>query len=131
MSNTKKTPETGLVPTHGGMVTPVVTELQQILSAVGGQGGKLSYNDKSGELKASVVKGGFAYFVEKKYVGMASVQTTTTSPIGNSKKERKQQVVELVKAYPNANQATLGEMAGVSQGTVSTYLREAKEEGLI
>lgn len=106
-------------------------EEPQIFGAVAGQGGKLTYNDKTGELKASVVKDGFAYYVEKKHVGMASIQMTTASPIGNSKEERKQQVIELAKAYPKASQTNLGEMAGVSQGTVSAYLREAKDEGVL
>lgn len=120
-----------LVPAQVVVIPPIVTELQQVIGVVVGQGGKLFYNDNTGELKASVVKDGFAYYVEKKHVGMASVQTTTASPIGNSKEERKWQVIELAKAYPKASQADLGEMAGVSQGTVSTYLKEAKNEKLL
>lgn len=127
----KKLPKSELVPTHTFPTTPVNTELAQIINAIGGQGGKISYNGSTGELKGSVIKDGFAYSVEKKHVGMGSVQTTTATPIGNSKEERKQQVIEFAKAHPKASQTTLGNMTGVSQGTVSTYIREAKKDGLL
>lgn len=127
----KESPKSELIPTQTIPSAPVNTELLQIVNAIGGQGGKISYNGLTGELKGSVTKDGFAYYVEKKHIGMASVQTTTATPIGNSKEERKQQIIELAKAYPKANQTNLGEMAGVSQGTVSTYIREAKKDGLL
>jgi len=128
---TKKPSQTGLVPTQGIGATPVATELQQIHDVVARQGGKLAYNAQTGELKASVVDGDYAYYVEKKRIGTAIVKTMTASPVGNTKDDRKQQVIELKKNYPKASQTTLGEMAGVSQGTVSAYLQEAKSEGLL
>lgn len=131
MPKKKQPTSTELVPAQEMPAVPVLAELQNAFSVVAGQGGKLTYNDKTGELRASVVKDGYAYSVEKKHIGVTSIQTMTSSPIGNSKEERKQQVVELAKAHPKANQTTLAGMVGVSQGTISTYLQEAKDEGLL